>query len=146
MTEHEFVRAMLALAAADALDPTEQRRVDQHAWECDLCRKDLETWAAYAQSLRKLPQPAAPAGMVQRTQARILQERTPAENRRTSELMLGALAIFGWGSGWAFWTVARAIIGGSLLTWLLASTVLVWMTAGTAAVMLGRSGQMRRSL
>ena len=156
MTEHESVRAMLALAASGTLGPEEQRRVDQHARECEQCRRDLETWAAYAQGLRRLPQPSAPEGLVQRTQARILQERAHAADRGRSEWLLAALAIFGWGSGWAFWTLARAITGGSLnvfganvmngLTWSLASTVLVWMTAATAALMLGRRREMRRYL
>ena len=78
MTEHESVRAMLALAAAGALGPEEVRRIEQHAQGCELCRRDLETWAVYTQGLGKLPQPSAPEGLVQRTQARILQERTEA--------------------------------------------------------------------
>ncbi|MBZ5634786.1 MAG: zf-HC2 domain-containing protein [Acidobacteriia bacterium] len=156
MTEHESVRAMLALAAAGALDPEEVRRVEQHAQGCERCRRDLETWAVYTRGLRKLPQPSAPEGLVQRTQARILQERAGAAARRRSELFLGALAIFGWVAGWSFWTLARAVTGGSLnvlganlmngLTWSLVSTALVWMTAATAALMLGRRREMRRFL
>jgi hypothetical protein len=153
MTEHESVRAMLALAAAGALGPEEQRSVDQHARECELCRRDLETWAVYTQGLRKLPQPSAPEGLAQRTQARILQERAAEADRRRSELLLGALAIFGWASGWAFWTLARAITGGSLnvfganlmngLTWSFISMLVAGITAVTAALMLGRRGEMR---
>jgi len=154
MTEHESVRAMLALAAAGSLQPEEQRRVEQHARGCELCRRDLETWAVYTQGLRKLPQPAAPEGLVQRTQARILEERAAAAGRRGHELFLGALAIFGWLAGWAFWVLARAVTGGSLnvlganlvsgLTWSLVSTVLVWTTAATAALMLGKRREWRR--
>jgi len=156
MTEHESVRAMLALAAAGALDPKEQRRVDQHAQECDLCRKDLETWVAYAQGLRTLPQPAAPEGMAQRTQALILQHQDETANRRRNELFLAGLAIFGWGAGWAFWTLVRAIVGGSLnvfganlvngLTWSLLSMVVAGITAAAAALMLGRGREARRLL
>jgi hypothetical protein len=156
MTEHELVRAMLALAAAGALGPVEVRRVEQHAQGCELCRRDLETWAVYAQGLRKLPQPSAPEGLVQRTQVRIVQERAEAAGRRRHELFLAALAIFGWAAGWAFWTLARAVTGGNLnlfganlvsgLTWSLVSTVLVWMTAATAALLLGRRREMRRFL
>ena len=156
MTEHESVRAMLALAAAGALEPKEQRRVDEHARECDLCRKDLETWAAYAQGLRKQPQPSVPAGLAQRTQALILQHHAGTADRRRHEWFLAALALFGWGAGWAFWTLIRAITGGSLsvfginlvsgLTWSLVSMVMTWMTAATAALMLGRRREMRRIL
>jgi predicted anti-sigma-YlaC factor YlaD len=156
MTEHESVRAMLALAAAGMLQPEEQRRVEQHARECEMCRRDLETWAVYTQGLRKLPQPSAPEGLVQRTQERFLQERAQAADRRRSELLLGALTILGWAAGWAFWIVARSITGGTLnvfgtnlvsgLTWSVGSTVLVWMTAATAALMLGRRHEMRKFL
>ena len=156
MTEHESVRGMLALAAASALGPEEIRRVEQHAQDCELCRQDLETWAAYTQGLRKLPQPSAPEGLVQRTQARILQERTHTADRRKSELMLGALAIFGWGTGWALWTLVRAVSGGSLsvfganlvngLTWSLVSMAVAGITAATAALMLGRGREARRLL
>jgi Putative zinc-finger len=156
MTEHESVRAMLALAAAGALGPEEVRRIEQHAQGCELCRRDLETWAVYAQGLGKLPQPSAPEGLVQRTQARILQERSEAGARWRHELFLGALVIFGWAAGWAFWTLARAITGGSLnvlganlvsgLAWSVVSTVLVWMTAATVALMIGRRRETRRFL
>lgn len=156
MTEHEAVRATLALAAAGALEPKEQRRVDEHARECDLCRKDLETWSAYSKGLGKLPQPVAPAGMVQRTQALILQHHVEAADRRRHEWLLAALAIFGWGSGWAFWMLVRAIAGGSLylfganllsgVTWSVMSMAVAGITAATAALMLGRRREMRRSL
>lgn len=156
MSEHESVRAMLALAAAGVLGPEEVRRVEQHAQECESCRRDLETWSVFTQGLRKLPQPSAPEGLVQRTQARILQERAHASDRRKSELMLGALAIFGWGTGWALWTLAGAITGGSLnvfganlvngLTWSLVSMAVSGITAATAALMLGRGREGRRFL
>ena len=156
MTEHESVRAMLPLAAAGALTPEEVRRVEHHAGECELCRRDLERWAVYAQGLGKLPQPSVPEGLVQRTQARILQERSRSADRRRSEWLLGALAIFGWGYGWAFWALARATTRGSLsvfgvnlvngLTWSVVSMAVAGITAATAALMLGRRGEMRRFL
>jgi Putative zinc-finger len=156
MTEHESVRALLALAAAGTLGPEGIRRVEQHAQGCELCRQDLETWHVYTRGLRKLPQPSAPEGLVLWTQARVLQERAEASGRRRHELFLGALAIFGWAAGWSFWTLARAVTGGSLnvfganlmngLTWSLVSTVLVWMTAATVALMLGRRRETRRFL
>jgi anti-sigma factor RsiW len=156
MTEHESIRAMLALAAAGVLGPEEGRRVEQHAQECELCRRDLETWSSYAQGLRKLPQPSAPEGLAHRTQARILRERAEVAGRRRYELFLAALAIFGWAAGWAFWTLVRAVTGGSLsvfganlvsgFTWTFISAVLALMTGATAALMLGRSRDARRFL
>ena len=82
MNEHESVRAMLPLAAAGLLGPGELRRIEQHARTCELCRSDLETWSVYAQGLRKLPQPSAPAGLLERTRARIIHEHAVAAGRR----------------------------------------------------------------
>ena len=70
MNEHESVRALLPLGAAGLLGPDEIRSVEQHARACEACRKDLDTWSAYAEGLRKLPQPSAPDGLVERTRAR----------------------------------------------------------------------------
>jgi len=156
MSEHESVPAMLPLAAAGLLGPEEIRRVEEHARTCELCRADLETWSAYAQGLRKLPQPSAPAGLMERTRARIIQEQAVAAGRRRYAWLLGALVAFGWTSSLAFWVVARALTGGVLtvmgvnwvngLVWSLGSTVLAWTTAAAAAIMLGRGREMRRFL
>ena len=91
-----------------------------------------------------------------RTRARILREHAEAATRRRHELFLAALVIFGWAAGWAFWVLLRAVTGGSLnvlganlvsgLTWSVVSTVLVWMTAATVALMIGRRREMRRFL
>ena len=160
MNEHESVRAMLALAAAGLLGPDETRRVEQHARTCEACQKDLETWSLYAQGLRKLPQPSVPAGLMERTRARMIQKHAEdhavAAGIRRQALLLGALAIFGWTTSLAFWVVARALTGGVFtvmgvnlvngLTWTLGSTVLTWTTAAAAAMMLGRGREMRRFL
>jgi hypothetical protein len=156
MNEHESVRAMLALAAAGLLGPDEVRRIEEHARTCELCRRDLETWSVYAQGLRKLPQPSAPAGLMERSRARILQEHAVAAGRRRHAWLLGALVAFGWTSSLAFWVVARALTGGVFIVmganlvngivWSLGSTVLAWTTAAAAAMLLGRGREMRRFL
>ena len=156
MNEHESVRAMLALASAGLLGPDELRRVEQHARTCELCRSDLETWSLYAQGLRKLPQPSAPAGLMERTRARIIQQHAVAAGRRRQAWLLGALAAFGWTSSLAFWVVARAVTGGVFtvmgvnlvngVAWSLGSAVLTWTTVAAAAMMLGRGREMRRFL
>ncbi|MBI3682934.1 MAG: zf-HC2 domain-containing protein [Acidobacteria bacterium] len=161
MSEHECVRAMLALAAAGALDPAESMRVERHANACQDCRRELDAWRTYAQGLRQLPQPSAPADLMERTRALILDqraanERAVAAGRCGNDLMLGALAVFGWATGLTFWILARVFTGGVVSvpganlvngwTWFMLSTVVVWMTAATAAVMLGRGRQIRRVL
>src|SRR5205809_3075302 len=156
MNEHESIRAMLALAAAGALDPAESTRVERHANVCDDCRRELETWSRYAYGLRELPQPSAPPDLMERTRTRLLQERAVAEGRRWNGLMLGVLVVFGWATGLTLWILVRVFTGAVLtvfganlvsgLTWSLVSVVLSWMTAAAAALMLGKSRQMRRAL
>jgi anti-sigma factor RsiW len=156
MNEHESVRALLPLGAAGLLGPAEIRSVEQHARACEACRKDLDTWSAYAEGLRKLPQPSAPDGLVERTRARITQEHAVAAGHRRHAWLLGALAVFGWGTSLAFWIVARALTGGVFtvmganlvngLVWSLGSTILAWTTAAAAALVLGRHREMRRFL
>ena len=138
MNEHEMVRAMLALAAADALDPQETLRVHTHVGECEQCRRELAAWAGYAEGLRDLPQPAIPADLVRRTQARMPE--------RHGHWALGALAVFGWASTGSMWMVARVLAGGAVrvfginlldgFTWLLVTTVVGGIGGATAAVML----------
>jgi hypothetical protein len=157
MSEHESMREFLALAAGGALDEEQQRRLDEHARECPICRHELEIWSAYSQGLRRLPQPPAPGQLMERTRARVLQERATAAERRWNDLMLGALALFAWTVGLSFWFLLRIFTGGELVimwanlvrlgTWSVWSTVLVWLTAAAAALALGkRRRELRRAL
>ncbi|MGA2738361.1 MAG: zf-HC2 domain-containing protein [Bryobacteraceae bacterium] len=160
MSEHESHQAMarmLALAAAGALDAQEQRRLEEHARECAACRREMEIWSGYSQGLRQLPQPSVPTQLMERTRARLVQERATAADRRWDELMLGALVLFAWTVGLTFWFVARIVTGGELVimganlvrfgTWSAGSTLLVWLTAAVAALALGkRRRELRRAL
>ncbi len=156
MTEHESIQAMLALAVADALDPGELRRVEQHAESCENCRRELHTWGFYARGLSGLPQPAAPEGLMERTRARTIKQREVSASRRRHNVMLAALVVFGWAASLTTWTLVRVLAGGTLhvlganlvngVTWSLLSTVFVWMTAATAAVMLARRSELGRVL
>ena len=157
MNEHESMREILLLAAGGVLDPPAQRRLEEHARECPECRRELEVWNAYAEGLRHLPQPPLPPHLLERTRARIWQERAAAADRRWDEMMLGALALFAWTVGLTVWFVARIFTGGALVimgtnlvrfgTWSAASTILVWLTAAVAALVLGkRRSELRRAL
>jgi len=157
MSEHESMREFLALAAAGALDGEQQRRLQEHSRDCPICRHELEIWSAYSQGLRRLPQPPAPGQLMERTRARVLQERAAAADRRWNDLMLGALALFAWTVGLSFWFLLRIFSGGDLVimganlvrlgTWSALSTVLVWLTAAAAALALGkRRRDLRRVL
>lgn len=154
---HASFAALLPLAAAGALDIHQQRSLEEHARECEACRRELEIWGGYSQALRQLPPPAIPAQLMERTRRRLVQEHAAAADRRWDELMLGALALFAWTVGLTFWFVARLVTGGELLvmganlvrfgTWTAGSTVLVWLTAAVAALALGRRRrEFRRAL
>ena len=161
MSEHEFNHSdaaeLLALAAAGALDIRERRQLEEHARECQECRREMEIWNGYSQGLRQLPQPPIPVQLLERTRTRLVAERAAAADRRWDELMLGALALFAWTVGLTFWFVARIVTGGELVvmganlvrfgTWSAGSTVLVWLTAAVAAIALGRRRrELRRAL
>jgi predicted anti-sigma-YlaC factor YlaD len=156
MNEHATIRELLALAAAGVLQIDEQRRVDDHLRDCIGCQAELEHWRSYAQGLQRLHQPAVPANLMERTRARILQERAAIAGVRTEGLLLSTLAAFAWIVGLTFWFLLRVFSGGplmllgtdltGLLTWSLASTVFVWLTAAAAALLLGRRRELRSIL
>ncbi len=157
MSEHETIRELLPLAVAGVLDPEAQRRVDEHAGQCPACRKELEGWSLYPQGLRQLRPPAVPERLMERTRTRIMQEHAAAAGRRTESLILSGLAAFAWILGLTSWFLLRVFSGGalvlfganlaSLLTWSVASTVFVWLTAAVTGLAMGRwRREMRRVL
>jgi hypothetical protein len=153
MSTHEVNKAKLALAAAGALTPEELRQVEQHARECQACRRELEVWGVYTRGIGQLPQPALPLGLVARTQQRVLRERAEAVERKRSGLMIGAFAVFSWAFSFAVWSVAQVLTGGVLEvfgtnlvsagTWFFVSSVMAWITAAAAAATLGRYSERR---
>lgn len=157
MNGHAEIKELLALAAAGVLDAAGQRRVEDHARECPECRREFDIWSGYAQAMRQLPQPPAPAQLVERTRARVWQERATSADQRWDAMMLAALALFAWTVGLTGWFVLRILTGGALVvmganlvrfgTYSAVSTVLVWMTAAVAALTLGRRRrELRRAL
>ena len=157
MSDHEAIHNMLPLAAAGALGRAETSRVERHVAACSGCRRELEVLRLYSRGLGELPQPLVTAGLLQRTRARLIQERDTAADDRRQGLVLGLLTILSWGTGVVFWMLVRAVTGGvwnvlganlaDAATWSLVSALLMWATAGAAAVILGkRSAFMRRIL
>ena len=142
---------MLALAAAGVLEADEQSSKDDHLRDCESCRSELECWVRYAQAFRYLRPPALPKHLVERTRARILAERTAAADQRSEGLLLGALAAFAWIVGVTVWFLVRLFTVGAtavleisitrVLIWGAGSTILVWLTAAVATLMLGSRRQ-----
>jgi predicted anti-sigma-YlaC factor YlaD len=155
MNTHETNKARLALAEAGALTREELLEVQQHARECESCRGELERWGLYAQALRQQPQPVLPMDLVARTQARVLLAREEAADRRRSNLMFGAFAVFSWSLNFAAWYVARVVTGGvwevlgtnlvSASSWFVMSSILACTTAAVAAVALRMERERRLS-
>ena len=157
MSEHEQVFALLALQAAGALEPEDQTLVDNHVRGCESCRRELDRWAAYTRAFRSLRPPVLPDRLMERTRARILAEQSAAAGRRSEGLLLAVLAAFAWIVGITIWFLARLFTGGAvavmetsatqLVTWSVASTIFVWLTAAAAALIMGgRRQAMRRAL
>jgi predicted anti-sigma-YlaC factor YlaD len=156
VTEHNKIREMLALAAADALLPNESELVMQHVRTCPQCSGEVEQWQHLSRGLRQLPTPQPSPDLVQRTvaraEARIIDEREYAWNRR----VMISLVLFAWALTLTSWPIVRLVSGGllSLLdprlnqSWLgfAGFTSLVWLTGGTAAVLLARHQRRERSL
>jgi anti-sigma factor RsiW len=147
MNEHDAIREWLALAAAGALDPAEQRRLERHAAGCPACAAELEQLRDLAGALRRLPTPQPPATVVERARARALAAQAAAAERRWDRAVLAFLALVSWTVTLATWPIVRLVTGG-VLGWLdlrlnqlwialLGYTALAWLTAGVAAVVLG---------
>jgi anti-sigma factor RsiW len=145
---------MLPLAAAGALGRAEISRVERHLAACSGCRRELEILRLYSRGLGELPQPIVPAGLLQRTKARLIQERDTAADHRRQGLVLGLLTVFSWSIAGVFWLLVRAVTGGVWevlganladgVTWFSVSALLAWATAGVAAVVLGKRHKLAR--
>jgi hypothetical protein len=156
VTEHNKIREMLALAAAEALEQNELEPVMQHVRTCPQCSKEMEQWQLLSRGLRQLPTPQPSPDLVQRTcaraEARVIDESENAWNRR----VMISLVLFAWALTLTSWPIVRLVSGGllSLLdprlnqSWLgfAGFTSLVWLTGGIAAVLLARHQRRERSL
>jgi hypothetical protein len=86
----------------------------------------------------------------------VLQDRESSLERRNYALMVGALVLLSWATSFSAWFVARSLVGVTLeiyginlvgaVPWLLLSSILTWVTAGSAAVVLSSHRHTRRSL
>ena len=57
MSEHDKIRELVALAAADALTSAEEKQVAEHVRSCIACSNELGAWQPIASELRRLPTP-----------------------------------------------------------------------------------------
>ena len=156
MSEHDKIRELLALAAADALTSAEEKQVAEHVRSCIACSNELAAWRPIASELRRLPTPQPSSWLVQATLARAEAKFTEqAEHDWNHRLMIIVVA-FAWLLTIASWAVFH-VVSGRFGSWLgpqfshtlfsqtlfsqrwisfAAFTALEWLAGGVAAVML----------
>jgi anti-sigma factor RsiW len=126
MKEHLIVRELLTLEAAEILDPSEERQVQQHMLQCDECRAEHDEWAGIAGALKALPIPQASQRLVVQTQ-RLLFSAAAARKRQASKIGMALLVIFSWMV--AFMTLGFVrMLGVPLTRWLDVSSTTLWIT------------------
>jgi hypothetical protein len=166
MSEHDKIRELLALAAADALTSAEEKQVAEHVRSCIACSNELEAWRPIATELRRLPTPQPSSWLVQATLAHAQAKLTEQAEHDWNRRVMIAVVAFAWLLTIASWPVFRVVSGrfGSWLepqfshtqfsytlfsqTWIsfAAFTALGWLAGGMAAVMLAIRQRVERRL
>ena len=96
MNQHDQIRDLLALAAAQVLDGAEQARVEAHVRECAECAAELASMRGIAGALGNLPAPQPSLGLAARTRLRVASEMAARAERRRHHLVTTLLSCFGW--------------------------------------------------
>ena len=96
MNPHDEIRALLALAAARALDGAERAKVEAHVRECAGCAAELSSMRGIAAALGNLPAPQPSFGLTARTRLRVAAEVAANARRRHYRLLITFLTCFGW--------------------------------------------------
>ncbi len=117
MSEHEQIRALLPLVAADALDEADRRRADAHLAQCEVCRRDLAAFELLAATLRQAPTPQPRPELVQRVQAMAVAKFAAQQKQPEAYWMLPLLVLASWGAMLATWPLLNSAASG-VLHWL----------------------------
>lgn len=156
MSEHDKIRELLALAAADALTRAEEKQVAEHVRTCIACSNELGAWQPIASELRRLPTPQPSSWLVQATLARAQAKLTEQAERDWDRRVMIFVVSFAWLLTIASWPIFYFVSErfGSLLglqflrTWtsFAAFTALGWLAGGVAAGMLAIRQRSERRL
>jgi predicted anti-sigma-YlaC factor YlaD len=156
MSDHEKIRELLSLAAADALEPNEDRLVSEHVRSCSSCAAQLEEWRLLAGGLRRLPTPQPRGVIVERARAMAQVRLTEHLEHKWNRAVMSGLIVFAWILTLLSWPVVRFVSGGFLSmldprfshTWVVFGvfTTLVWMGGGAAAILLSQQQRRERRL
>ena len=133
---HDELRELLLLVAAGGLEGEEAATVRRHSAECTACGEEIKRWEELTSQLAQLPSPAVPAWLVQRTVQRVKQRQEAAAEQRFHYRMLAFLIVFSWATSLAAWSVVHLEVNIGLVSWLVLSMLVSWVTAGSAAVIL----------
>ena len=145
------VTDLLALAAARALDPVDEARVEAHLRECAACAGEAAQWRRIAEGLGRMAAPRPSRALVARTVEAVEQRLVERAERAWNRAALGFLVAFAWTLAvvaWLLVDLARGELalrlGGAMAptaAWYAAYVVTGWLTAGAAAVLLGRGAR-----
>lgn len=162
MTEHDKIRELLALAAAEALTTAEEKQVMEHVRSCIACSNELEAWRSIATDLYRLPTPQPGSRLAQVTLARAEAKLAEQAEHDWSHRVMIFVVAFGWLLTLASWPLFRFTLlfvsgeFGRLLgrpipltpgpAWIsfTAFTALTWIAGGVAAAMLAVRQRERR--
>ncbi len=123
---HERFRELLALAAADALDVSEQQALERHVAECSACAAELEDWRVLGAGLKRLPTPMAPAALVERTRMQVEGQLAAESARRSSPWLIGFAILLSWTFAVGTWMVFKFLTAGAL-SWLDPAARQLWL-------------------
>ena len=146
MTEHDEIHEFLSLAAAGALDATEDQRVSVHLRACPACAAELASWQAIETGLRRIPTPQVPSDLVARTIARAQMRFAEESDRRSERKVLALITVFSWILVALSWPLAQ-LLGHGWLSLLglgfeqgwknfAVFTALCWIAGAAAAILL----------
>jgi anti-sigma factor RsiW len=156
MSDHQKIQGMLSLAAAGALEQTEEDIMLNHLRDCETCAAEAETWRLLASGLRRLPTPQPRAIVVERARAQAQIRLFEEFERRWNQTVMMGLIFFAWVLTLVSWPVFRFATGGLIglldpnfhhlwITFAL-FTATVWATGGAAAVVLSVKSRGERRL
>jgi predicted anti-sigma-YlaC factor YlaD len=141
----------LPLAAAGALDPAVAARVEAHLRDCAACATEAGEWRRLAEGLGRMQVPRPSRALVARTVAAVEERLAERAERRWNRAALGFLVGFAWTLAVVAWLLVDLVRGelalrlGSSMAptaaWYAAYVIAGWLTAGAAAVLLGRSAR-----
>lgn len=154
--QHEEIREMLSLAAAEALDEREEQRVAAHLRSCATCAAELRLWQEMGAGLRRLPTPQAGTSLVTRTLAMAQAKLAEESEKRFERKLLALGVVFSWVLVALSWPLAQLVASGwmSLLgvgfaqKWenFAVFTAFCWLAGGAAVIFLARYRERERRL